>query len=188
MKVIFLDFDGVITTQESKWKIDYSRLDKINEICKKCNANIVVSSSWRIGYRGDITKFCKEFPEDFRVKANSPVLVGILNEFISYLYGMTDSKGLCRGEEIKRWLDEHDEVENYIILDDDSDMLDEQLLHFVQTDTYEGITDREMKLCVSVLNNEEIYSMIRLNNVLKYRWKLKCEHPEIENNIKEILK
>lgn len=101
---------------------------------------------------------------------------------------MTDSKGSCRGEEIKRWLDEHDEVENYIILDDDSDMLNEQLTHFVQTDTYEGITDREKKLCIALLNNEEIYSMLRLNNVLKYKWMLKCEHSDIENNILEILK
>ena len=187
MKVIFLDFDGVITHVESKWKFDSAKADMINEICRECDAKIVVTSSWRIGFQGNIEIFKSSLLSDFRVKTNPSMSYDILKSFIENLYDMTDTQGSMRGDEIKRWLDKHDDVENYVILDDDSDMLDEQLLHFVQTDTYEGITDREMKLCVGVLNNEETYSMIRLNDVLKYRWRLKCEHPEIDNNITTLL-
>lgn len=188
MKVIFLDFDGVITHAESKWKFDSVKADMINGICRGCDAKIVITSSWRIGFQGNIEIFKLSLLNDFRVKTNPSISYDILKSFIGNIYDMTDTQGSMRGDEIRRWLEKHYmDVENYVILDDDSDMLDEQLLHFVQTDTYEGITDREMKLCVGVLNNEETYSMIRLNDVLKYRWRLKCEHPEIDNNIITLL-
>ena len=52
MKILFLDFDGVITTLKTRWKIDMDKIKIINDICDKTDAKIVVTSSWRIGYRG----------------------------------------------------------------------------------------------------------------------------------------
>lgn len=46
MKVIFLDFDGVITTLESKWELDINKQKLIKDICDKTNSKIVISSSW----------------------------------------------------------------------------------------------------------------------------------------------
>ena len=40
---------------------------------------------------------------------------------------------LCRGKEIDAYLDEHPEIENYVIIDDDSDMEPHQLNNFVMT-------------------------------------------------------
>jgi len=37
------------------------------------------------------------------------------------------------------WLDQHPEVNNYLILDDDSNMLEEQLPHFVKTSLISGM-------------------------------------------------
>lgn len=62
--------------------------------------------------------------------------------------------GIPRGVEIKQWIDTHihsdngenwDRKEvgidfNYVILDDDSDMLLEQEEHFIKTDTYLGLS------------------------------------------------
>ena len=74
-----------------------------------------------------------------------------------------------------------------MIVDDDSDMLDEQLFNFVQTDTYEGITERDAKLCIDILNDIEVINPIRMNDELKFRWRLRCRYPEIENNIAKML-
>ena len=89
-----------------------------------------------------------------------------------------------RGDEIKRYVEAHDGIENYAIIDDDSDMLDEQLFNFVQTDTYEGLTDREARICVDILNGKEIVAITRINDELKFRWRLSCRYPDIDNNIR----
>ena len=46
---------------------------------------------------------------------------------------------VCRGVEIEHYLYEHPEIKNYVILDDDSDMLLSQRKHFVKTHTRGGI-------------------------------------------------
>lgn len=188
MKVIFLDFDGVITTYKSKWKIDMNKIKIINDICDKTNAKIVVTSTWRIGHRGDVLAF-NEYLTQYIVKHNYLDNVqDTFDKFIGNIVGMTDSVGTCRGNEIKFYMNEHPDVENYVILDDDSDMCDYQLFNFVQTDTYEGITERDAKLCVDILNGTEVINPIRMNDELKFRWRLRCRYPEIENNIEEMLK
>ena len=46
-KIIFLDFDGVITTLKSNWAIDDKKVELVKEICDITGAKIVISSSWR---------------------------------------------------------------------------------------------------------------------------------------------
>lgn len=186
MKIIFLDFDGVITTYQSKWKIDMDKVKIINDICDKTDAKIVVSSSWRIGYHGVASVFRLSLKNYFTKNQYLDHFKDTFDKFINNIVGMTDS-GSCRGNEIKFYMNEHPEVDNYVILDDDSDMLDNQLFNFVQTDTYEGITKRDAKFCVDVLNDVKIINPIRMNDELKFRWRLRCRYPDIENNIEELL-
>lgn len=47
MKVIFLDFDGVITTMKSRWNLCKEKMELVKEIVDKTDAKIVISSSWR---------------------------------------------------------------------------------------------------------------------------------------------
>ena len=47
MKVIFLDFDGVITTPETKWNIGLVYVKRIKQICDATGAKLVISSSWQ---------------------------------------------------------------------------------------------------------------------------------------------
>lgn len=186
MKILFLDFDGVITTYQSKWKIDIDKVKIINEICDKTDAKIVVSSSWRIGYRGVVHTFQEYLKQYFTKNQYLDHFKEEFNKFINNIVGMTES-GSCRCNEIKFYMNDHPEVENYVIIDDDSDMCDYQLFNFVQTDTYEGITERDAKLCVDILNGVKVINPIRMNDELKFRWRLRCRYPEIENNISELL-
>jgi hypothetical protein len=188
MKVIFLDFDGVITTYNSKWKIDMNNIKIINDICDKTNAKIVVTSSWRIGHRGDVLAF-NGYLTQYIIEHNYLDNVqDAFDKFINNIVGMTKYIDGVRGDEIKSYMSEHLEVENYVILDDDSDMCDYQLFNFVQTDACEGITERDAKICVDILNGVEVINPIRMNDELKFRWRLRCRYPEIENNIEEMLK
>jgi len=47
MKVIFLDFDGVITIPP-KWYLNAGKIKWIKKIVDETDAKIVVSSSWRM--------------------------------------------------------------------------------------------------------------------------------------------
>lgn len=157
MKILFLDFDGVITTQKSKYKLDLEALCLLGKILDATDAKIVISSSWRRHTLEDTIKDLKD-TSDFRMN-------GIEFPFIDRIIGVTDRIygfaltnkekhiSLLRGVEIREWLREHPEVTNYVILDDDSDMLLEQANHFIKTDTYKGLTEENVKQAINILNN-----------------------------------
>lgn len=158
MKVIFLDIDGALNSEEFWEKeaqhirkkkaiaegrshdeasalanMDPNAVERIMRIVKETGAEIVVSSTWR-------------FDDSICYKLR---FMGI-----PQIYGITPGTvKRYRGEEIKLWLDEHPEVTNYVIIDDDSDMLDEQYPHLVQTSWLTGITDCDVEKAINILNN-----------------------------------
>lgn len=138
MKVCFLDIDGCLNSMRSCYAyggfgslrtsfmtFDESKLDPVavklvQRLVEETDAKIVISSSWRILAKGGIKDF------DF---LELPII-----DFTPDIPGRR-----IRGDEIKKWLDEHPEVESYVILDDDSDMLEEQVDNFVHTDADIGL-------------------------------------------------
>lgn len=59
-----------------------------------------------------------------------------------------------RGSEIQEWLDKQTEPYRYVILDDDSDMLDWQLPYFIQTDWLKwGLSDEDVEQAIHILND-----------------------------------
>lgn len=119
MKVIFLDYDGVVNTpiwnEDGKCGFNFPNNGKVNnfqaimwlnELCKKTNAKIVVSSTWRY--------CCEEITyQDCLYKAG-------LNKNIEIL-GCTDWFGNCsRTDEINSYLEKHKEITDYVILDDEN--------------------------------------------------------------------
>lgn len=67
---------------------------------------------------------------------------------------------MYRGVEIKQYLDEHQEIENYVILDDDSDMLLSQKDHFIKTDSESGISEEDVKRAIEILNKTSCLGQI----------------------------
>ena len=175
MKVIFLDFDGVITTPHSHWHIDRSKVKLVKKICNETGARVVVSSSWRPRLDQSQSKI------DAWKERRLPKELGDL------VIGVTPSIGGARGCEIKAWLEHHPGIEEYVILNDDDDMLEEQLFRFVETDFVCGLTNREADLCISILNHIQPYNWIRLNFILRQRWRNKCQGLP-NHNIEEAMK
>ena len=67
-------------------------------------------------------------------------------------------------------------------------MLESQLLNFVQTDTYFGISEREVDICIELLNGEYSPNPIRRNLVLTTLWRNKCSGLNDGKLIDKILK
>lgn len=166
MKVIFLDFDGVITTLESGWNLCPKKMKLLGEILQATDAKIVISSSWRRNTLEETLDFISG--GSIHAKHNPfPFLdnvVGITNRMYAFSYndpinersGKRPNYLIPRGVEIDRWLkiNGHD-VYNYVILDDDNDMLYCQRNNFVQTDPYKGLSEENVEQAIKILNENE---------------------------------
>ena len=159
MKVLFLDIDGVLNsevfyTKKSQWErykraedsgytrderralanIDKRAVSLLNYIVENTDAEIVISSTWR---------------SDF----NLPYIMRFVGLKRPY-YGITPyDKSRHRGTEIQTWLDDYGNNVKYVILDDDSDMLERQLPYFIKVDPYYGLTKEIADKVIEILNN-----------------------------------
>lgn len=164
MKIIFLDVDNVICTErynlvsENIWRdFDPVACKIILRLCKKTGAKIVLSSSLGLAdwsfeeFIKSIDKACPELKEHFYE-----------NDF-RVLKGRNFK--LARNQLIKAWLREHDEVENYVIIDDvlsytvsHKDALYKDK-HLVLCHEYDGIGFEEYCRALEILKevNNDIY-------------------------------
>lgn len=123
--------------------IDRKAVNRVINICKKTDAKVIISSSWR-GWTlkdtiNDFNNYCD-------LKPLLPYIVGVTPRSMAY------SENICRGEEIKRFLS-NNPCDKYVIIDDDSDMLDEQLENFIQTKYLYGLNDTIKKQVITHLNS-----------------------------------
>lgn len=155
IKVIFLDFDGVITTLNSGYRLDYDKVDMIKEIIDKTDAKLVISSSWK-------SYDLKSTIEDLKKSGFTLCdhIIDITPSLGIFKYNNNDGEArtefhIPRGIEIDFWLEHTNyNVLNYVILDDFDDMLYVQKDNFIQTDMYNGLNDNDVKKAIEILNNE----------------------------------
>ena len=175
MKVLFLDIDGVLNsenwfayriycvknnmvnilmnfvdTDDRNIKHKLTMLDdraiaNLNRIVEETGCKVVLSSSWRSSIESE-----NIFTQ------NLLKLKGFKYEFYDVTPRLWFSDfSIRRGEEIKFWLDkesEKHEIESFAILDDDSDMLPEQMNNFIHVDGQVGLTDRDVLTAIEILN------------------------------------
>lgn len=153
-KIIFLDIDGVLNSDkyweeikpyedkltEMQREIDSECLNNLKKIVNETKAKIVVTSSWK-----NTTRKFREFKK-YMFENGLSIYDTIQN---------SPEGGINRGAEIRQWLEEHkDEVDNFIIVDDDIfpdyNELEEKL---IKTDFYnaKGLEIKHVKKAVSML-------------------------------------
>lgn len=152
LPIIFLDFDGVVNT--IYWQKDvngiccvnamkkgHEELNNqqavgwLNELYTEIPYNIVVSSTWRMSMSvEELQKLLIKsgFRPEIKVIGKTPVL--------------HEERGL----EIQRWIDQHHFTGNFIILDDDTDMV-HLSNHLIQCDTFLGFTMYEYRKSLDFL-------------------------------------
>jgi len=166
MKVVFLDFDGVLNSTQShafwsskrdrekwenelydQWKgtlYEYLALEfcpiamsNVEELVRRVpDIKVVISSSWRNGK--DVEALKKILAP---AKALSNAVIDTTPRF----------HGQVRGAEIQDWLDNHPEVTHYVIIDDDRDMLETQKKNFVNTSSMHGFQYGDMLWALRIL-------------------------------------
>lgn len=155
-RILFLDFDGVVNTPiwqpNIGWSMNLPHHNKVNntkaielisKFCKLFDFDIVVTSDWRLN---DNWREC--------------LLNGGLDSDVTIL-DKTDNlwqpgSNLCRGLEIRKWLEEHSEVEIFIIIDDFiEDMLPEHRPFIIHTDEEVGFTEWNFNQCIDIFTDRK---------------------------------
>lgn len=154
-KIIFLDCDGVINSIQ--WEavrrdmppesivddaIDPRCLKRIVDVCAATGAKIVISSDWRVNWPFARTRLEHAGIPEGLIIDRTPVF--------NIVPGMHH---FSRGEEIQAWLDDHDDIYDYIIIDDREDFLPDQIrLHLVHIDNWVGFTEKYKKSAIEMLS------------------------------------
>jgi hypothetical protein len=127
LKIIFLDFDGVVNAfnePESLRKLSEACVEMLNLLVEKTDADIVITSTWRILHS----------MADLR-----QILINAGFKFPYKVIGKTP-RGGRRGTEIEEWLKAFPkEIELFVILDDDSDM-EPFMDRLIRTNSDTGLT------------------------------------------------
>jgi hypothetical protein len=136
MKLIFLDIDGVLNSRGNP-EIEPDKVLLLNDIVKETGAEIVITSTWRIG----------QTTQSLQQTLSSLGFIGIVNGKTSELW--------CRGEEIYDYLVQYDHHRDmrYVVIDDLWVSGHEN--NQVKTKTYSGLTKYHVDLAIMMLNIDE---------------------------------
>lgn len=156
IKCVFVDIDGVLNCSHTTKKLnicyDFAFVDtrkvlRLREIVEQTGAQIILSSSWRLG--ADPKAFylereaLRELEKEFR-RVRCPLWVDVT----PYL------PRAKRWQEINAWLINND-VEDYIILDDwGEEEFRPMMDHLVKCDPREGLTKERAELAISMLGEK----------------------------------
>lgn len=187
MKVVFLDVDGVLNTEETfernyqeylttkvkKEPIDEIRVRYLKEIIDKTGAKIVLSSSWR--------RHCEfEGRKIISKESHMAYLIQLLEKYDLYLYDITgyDRDG-NRGNEIKEWL-EQNMVESFVVLDDSiadlQPFIDRELIRTSFSGDEAGLCQKHIDMAIEKLNMVKKKRLVRIkneDNVRRGSWQFK---------------
>ena len=136
MIIIFLDIDGVMNSEtyynsvNSKQKnsshFNPVSVNIITKLAKEFDAHIVISSLWRFARKKELSK-----------ELNSSGLINFLHKD----WSTPVIQPSHRGKEIKLWLDSHLDITDFLILDDDEDILPEHTSRHIKTTLADGLQE-----------------------------------------------
>ena len=152
MKIIFLDFDGVLTTSKAYGVLDNEKMALLQKIIEQTGAKIVISSSWRC-MDVDSTIYNLTLGADYH---------GTPLDWLKDVVGVTERPNVdefcmveywSREEEVTRYLNAHkDEIDRFVIIDDEADEFEKLLPYVIKTNYKTGITEKEVIQAIQQLN------------------------------------
>lgn len=168
MKIIFLDVDGVLNSEEfymaHKEDIELQQIDEVcvkrlKQIVDATNAKIVLSSSWRGGWDKDpkkIDQFCMQ-------------LVKMLAKYDLVIVDRTCYlETWDRSKEVQIWIKEQKErIDSFLILDDYNYNWKKRGYeeHWIQTDFADGgLKEEHIQRAIQILNRKSSF-------LERWKWK-----------------
>ncbi len=164
-KVVFLDIDGVLNSNfwlennerelSNGTLIDLEKVKLLSTLIKETNAKIILHSGWRFWFDSSM--------KPLRVEAEKLVdmfqsvglkLDGATPDLTTEEIRETKKFSLVKAEEILLWLSDHNEVQNWVVIDDlylHNEEIDKMQ---IKTDPTTGLTETDVKNAVKMLLNQ----------------------------------
>ena len=161
-RILFLDIDGVLNS--NFWNnrhqveisdgtlIDEEKIKLLAYLVRETNSEIILHSGWRFGFDSELKPLCKEAnklvelleKEDLHIKGITPNLT---TEEIR----QAKKFSLVKADEILLWINLHNDVAEWVVLDD-LDLHNTQIeQHQVKPDQTVGLTLENVKQAVKIL-------------------------------------
>ena len=176
--VIFLDFDGVLNTEQYQERLtvdgkptkdtwgplfDPLAVENLRQIIDFTDARIVISSSWRYVHSLDSLRMMWEVRE----------LPGEICDTLA-----CSATYISRGEEIECWLERNGRPDYVIIddLDDFSTAPSDHYIETIETNPIVGITEADAHKAIEIIQNSTIYKREKVferirNSETAARWR-----------------
>lgn len=150
MKVIFLDFDGVLNFAEyfQSKEIDMPFLDdgcmnNLERIVNETGAEIVLTTTWR------------EYWDRKKCEIQGEEINRIFSKYGMSIYDKTpDVCFFDRGAEISLWLLENEDDVSFVVIDD-MDIEGIPSRYVVKTDERQGLTLADAQKAIEILNKQQ---------------------------------
>ena len=156
MNAIFLDVDGVLNSTafdhycvdngfKNWWQyglLDQACVMRLKKLVEKTKAFIVICSSWRF--------------DGHHIES----LERQLELYDMHIYGATNTEAtMGRGQQIMEWIYNHENIDNYVVIDDDNDSRDyppglEVTEHLVVPYYKEGFSDDDCARALKILTGQ----------------------------------
>ena len=141
MKVIFLDFDGVINDYFSFNEVNKKNVDVLKRIIDKTEAKVVVTSSHKYAWQRNGNNY----------KMQNNRYVSKLSQKGVEIFDVTPYANGNREEEILEYLKNHPEITGYVILDDDY-IIESVKDHEIFIDLQAGLKEEHIQPAIEILN------------------------------------
>ena len=154
MKILFLDFDGVLNSDRYVKEcghtgvvLDPSKMTLLKKITDSTGAKIVLTTSWKEHWDKDSAK-CDPTGEQIN---------SIFAQYSLKIYDKTPVIRPDRENEIGKWLQEHPETESFAVLDDMRMWADFLTGHIVKTSAFrDALTEKDADEAIRILGGELI--------------------------------
>lgn len=151
MKIIFLDFDGIVNDIRERDKLVVEKfVSNLKLIVDKTGAKIVVTSSRKNEFVGEQNVL---YAETFCYQNFEIPLKNMGIEIYDYTPFLNVDKYIEKEMEIELYLREHSEIEEYVILDDDM-VMKKFLEHQVFVEYSSGLLSEHIIPAIRILNGQ----------------------------------
>ena len=160
--VIFLDIDGVLNS--NFWNdrhqteigdgtlIDEEKIKLLAHLVRETNSEIILHSGWRFWFDSGLKPLCKEANKLVELLEKEDLhIIGVTPNLTTEEIRKTKKFSLVKADEILLWINLHNDVTEWVVLDD-LDLHNAQMeRHQVKPDQTVGLTLENVKQAVKIL-------------------------------------
>ena len=170
MKIVFLDIDGVIIHDNYKnpnqENIDESKIMLLKKLIDETSSEIVLISNWRVYNQNNEDNYPYSLLETLfqkqglKIYDDAPlfepkVIKQEIDPKTGYYSHIEYDPYTTRSGEIYSYINSHDDIDNYLIIDDE-EYYNKYFgfeNNFVKTNKGKGLTEENVKDAIEILNN-----------------------------------